>query len=55
MAINSSVSRYTKLIPLKPDDANVRFNFGTALFNAGKFQDVAASYREAVRLTPAFA
>ena len=30
-------------------------NFGTALFNAGKFQDAAASYREAVRLSPAFA
>jgi Flp pilus assembly protein TadD len=44
-----------KLIPLKPHDANVRFNFGTALFNAGEFQDAAASYREAVRLNPAFA
>jgi Flp pilus assembly protein TadD len=33
----------------------VRLNFGTALFNAGKFQDAAASYREAVRLSPAFA
>ena len=33
----------------------MRSNFGTALFNAGKFQDAAASYRAAVRLSPAFA
>ena len=50
-----AIATYKKLIPLKPDDANVRFNFGTALFNAGKFQDAAASCREAVRLSPAFA
>jgi Flp pilus assembly protein TadD len=40
---------------LKPEDANVRFNYGTALFNAGKFQDAASNYREAVRLNPSFA
>jgi Flp pilus assembly protein TadD len=40
---------------LKADDANVRFNFGTALFNAGNFQDAAVSYREAVRLNPTLA
>ena len=51
----SQLATYKKLIPLKPDDANVRLNFGTALFNAGKFQDAAASYREAARLSPAFA
>jgi Flp pilus assembly protein TadD len=40
---------------MKPDDANVRFNAGTAFFNVGKFQDAAANYREAVRLNPSFA
>jgi len=53
--LEDAISTCKKLIPLKPDDANVRLNFGTALFNAGKFQDAAASYRAAVRLSPAFA
>ena len=40
---------------MKSHDANVRFNFGAALFNAGNYQGAADSYREAVRLDPTLA
>jgi len=52
---NDAIATYQKLVPLQPEDANVRFNFGTALFNAGKYQHAASSYREAIRLNPALA
>jgi Tfp pilus assembly protein PilF len=42
-------------MPLKPEGANIRFNYGTALFNAEKYQDAAGQYREAVRINLAFA
>lgn len=29
--LEDAIATYKKLIPLKPDDTNVRFNFGTAL------------------------
>jgi len=41
-------------VPLKLGDATIRFNYATALFNAGKFQDGASNYREAIRLNPSF-
>jgi Flp pilus assembly protein TadD len=37
---------------VRPNDPNIRFNLGTALFNKGNYQEAVASYREAVRLKP---
>ena len=47
-----AIANYQKALPLRPDDPNIRFNLGTALFNKGDYQQAAASYREAVRLKP---
>jgi tetratricopeptide (TPR) repeat protein len=50
--LDEAIATYQKLVVLKPDDPNVRFNLATAQFNKGMYRGAVENYREAIRLKP---
>jgi serine/threonine protein kinase/Flp pilus assembly protein TadD len=43
---------FTAAVALRPDNAGVRLNLGTALARAGRLDDALAAYRQAIELKP---
>lgn len=48
------VAAFVRLIGQTPADPVLRFGLGNALYAAGRFEEAAGAYREAVRLDPAY-
>ena len=51
-ACQYAIDDYDKLVKLLPSDADAHYLHGTALSNAGRFQNALAAFEEAIRLDP---
>ncbi len=51
---NEAREKYKKLVEAKPDDKNIRYNYGVLLLGADDFEGAETQFKKAIELDPAY-